>query len=152
MTAPPLLAGPVNRTRIDASLRSATPITGAPGSVAGTAEFVAADAVPVPTAFDAVTEHVYEYPLASPETTAGLAVEVADPAVPPLEDTQAVAYPVMVDPPLLVGAVNVTEIWALPRVAVPITGAVGTVAGTVAAEADEAAPEPTVFVATTVHE
>jgi hypothetical protein len=51
------------------------PIVGALGAVAGVTETVP-DAGPVPTAFVAVTEHVYVVPLASPLTTIGDALFV----------------------------------------------------------------------------
>ena len=57
-------------------------------------------------------------------------------------------------PPLLAGAVNVTEALALPAVAVPIVGAPGTVApvvGVTLFEAAEAGPVPMALIATTVN-
>ena len=56
----------------------------------------------------------------------------------------------MVLPPLLPGAVNVTDACALPPVAVPIVGAPGTVAGVTLLDAAEAAPVPALLVAVTV--
>jgi hypothetical protein len=58
---------------------------------------------------------------------------------------------VIAEPPLLPGALNATEIDALPRVTVGVVGVPGTVAGTVASEATEALLSPTPFVAITVH-
>jgi hypothetical protein len=52
--------------------------------------------------------------------------------------------------PSLLGPVNVTEADPLPRVAVPIVGASGTVAGTTAFDASDGALEPTALVASTV--
>jgi hypothetical protein len=49
------------------------------------------------------------------------------------------------------GATNATEIELLPFVSVAAAGAVGTVAGTADAEAADADPSPTAFVASTVH-
>ena len=53
-------------------------------------------------------------------------------------------------PPLLAGAVKVTDACALPPVAVPIVGAPGTVAGVTLLDAADAAPVPTALVAVTV--
>ena len=49
------------------------------------------------------------------------------------------------------GAVNVTLACALPAVAVPMIGALGTAAGVTAFDAGDAAPVPTLFVAVTVN-
>ena len=55
---PPLNAGAVARTTTDVkSALDARPMTGAPGTVAGTTSADGSDAEPVPTAFDAVTVH-----------------------------------------------------------------------------------------------
>ena len=56
----------------------------------------------------------------------------------------------MVDPPFEAGGVKVTVACALPRAALALVGAPGTVAGVTEFEADEAAPVPTAFVAVTV--
>ena len=45
-------------------------------------------------------------------------------------------------PPLLAGAVKVTDACALPAVAVPMVGAPGTVTGVTLLEATDAAPGP----------
>ena len=50
-----------------------------------------------------------------------------------------------------VDAVNATIAFSFPKVAVPIVGALGTVAGLTAAEAADAGPVPTAFVAFTVN-
>ncbi len=54
------------------------------------------------------------------------------------------------DPPLLVGAVQVTLAEALPPVAVPMVGAPGTVAGVTELDAAEAGPGADVLMAATV--
>jgi hypothetical protein len=54
--------------------------------------------------------------------------------------------------PPVFGAAIATEIEASPCVNVGAAGAVGIVAGTAVAEAGDANPSPTAFVATTVHE
>jgi hypothetical protein len=57
---------------------------------------------------------------------------------------------VIVDPPLLPGATNATEIDAPPRVTVGAAGIPGTSAGTVGSETTDASLSPTLFVARTV--
>jgi hypothetical protein len=59
-------------------------------------------------------------------------------------------YPVIAEPPSLVGAVNVTVACAFPFVAIPIVGAPGTVVGVTEFEAELAGPGPLAFVAVTV--
>jgi hypothetical protein len=58
---------------------------------------------------------------------------------------------VITEPPSLAGAVKVTIACALPRVAVPIVGAPGTVAGVTLFDAADAGPAPTALVAFTVN-
>ena len=55
----------------------AVPIAGAPGTVFGVTLLDAAEAVPVPTAFVAVTVKVYAVPLVRPVTVSGLVAPVA---------------------------------------------------------------------------
>jgi hypothetical protein len=59
-------------------------------------------------------------------------------------------YPVMAEPPLLAGAVQVGAAEAFPAVAVPMVGAPGTVAGVTELEAEEFVPVPTPLMAATV--
>ncbi len=59
---------------------------GAPGTIAGSKLFDAADAGPVPTAFVAVAVHVYDFPFDNPLTTIGLLEPEAEPDTPPLVD------------------------------------------------------------------
>ena len=54
------------------------------------------------------------------------------------------------EPPLLPGAVKLTVAWALPAVAVPIVGAVGTVAGVTLFDAADGALLPIALVAIAV--
>ena len=148
---PPLLAG---ATQLNATCPLPTvPVTvvGGSGTVAGTNVFDTAEAEPVPTPFVAFTEHVYVFPFARPDTTTGLDAPLADPDTPPFDDTHDAVYPVIALPPLLAGAVNATEPDPFPRVAVPIVGAPGTVAGTKVFDAADAEPAPTAFVAFTEH-
>jgi hypothetical protein len=87
--------------------------------------------------------------LVSPVTVIGLAVPVPV-ILPGLEVT---VYPVMAEPPLLAGGVNVTVAWAFPFVAVPIVGGPGTVADVVGVTEFDAAlagPVPIALVAVTV--
>jgi hypothetical protein len=57
----------------------------------------------------------------------------------------------MASPPSETGAVHVNDTCVLPRVGVTPVGAPGTVVGVAAADADDAEPVPTVFVAVTVN-
>jgi hypothetical protein len=112
----------------------------------GVTEFEAELAGPGPLAFVAVTVKVYAAPLVSPATIIGLVVPV--PVIPP--GLEVTVYPVIGEPPLLAGAVNVTMAEAFPAVAVPIVGAPGTVEGVTEFEAELAGPGPLAFVAVTV--
>jgi hypothetical protein len=58
---------------------------------------------------------------------------------------------VIADPPFDTGAVKVTEAEALPRVAVPMVGVPGTVAGVTEFDAAEAVLVPIALVAVTVN-
>ena len=82
----------------------------------------------------------------SPVIVIGLAAPVAV-LLPGLEVT---VYPVIAEPPLLAGAVNVTVAWAFPAVAVPIVGAPGTVEGVTGFEAELGRLDPLTFLAVTV--
>ena len=57
----------------------------------------------------------------------------------------------MAEPPLLTGAVKLTEAEPLPGVATALVGAPGTVAGVTELEALDAAPVPAELVAVTVN-
>ncbi len=70
-------------------------------------------------------------------------------AVNPPTD-EVTVYEVIAEPPLLLGAKNVIVASPLPRVAVPMVGAPGTVAGTTEFEVAETELVPTAFVAVTV--
>ena len=87
MTAvPPLFAGAVNVTTAVPLPVVAVPIVGAPGTVAGTNAFDAAEAGPVPTAFVAFTVQVYVLPFVIPVTEIGLAAADALRVTPPFDD------------------------------------------------------------------
>jgi len=123
---------------------------GADGTVLGTTTADAGDAAPVPFAFVAATVHVYDLPFDSPPTTIGEPAPEADPATPPFDDVHVAPKFVIPLPPSL-GAVNATEICALPAPTEGCGGAAGTVLGIAIADAGDAAPAPFTFVAVTVH-
>jgi len=104
--APPVLPGAVHDTVAEVSEVVATALTpvGAPGAVAGVAAADAVEAAPVPTPLVAVTVNVYGVPLVRPVTVQPVVAVVQ---VKPPGDEVAV-YPVMVDPPLEAGAVQLT--------------------------------------------
>ena len=60
-------------------------------------------------------------------------------------------YPVIVDPPLFVGAVNVITTLPFPAAAVTFVGAFGTVEGVKEDDEVEAADVPMPFIATTLN-
>jgi hypothetical protein len=80
------LLGPVNVTEADPFPRVALPIVGAPGTVAGTKLFDAADGALEPCAFCAVTLQVYALPFVRPDTPIGLCDPVFEPKTPPSVD------------------------------------------------------------------
>jgi hypothetical protein len=81
IAAPPVLEGALKLTLALALPPLATPMVGAPGTVAGVTLFEALEAAPVPTLFVAVTVKVYGVPLASPFTVIGETLPV--PVKPP---------------------------------------------------------------------
>ena len=119
---------------------------GAPGVVAGVAELLVPEEVLAPTALVAVTVKVYAVPFVRPVTTIGDVPPVA--VNPPVLDVTV--YEVIAEPPFEDGAENVIVASPLPRVAVPIVGASGTVAGTTELVVAEAILVPFEFVAVTV--
>ena len=60
-------------------------------------------------------------------------------------------YPVIADPPVSVGATQVTTALESPAVTATLPGAPGTVTGTTATDFDEAGPVPTAFAALTTN-
>ena len=143
---PPLDPGAEKVTTASPLPRVAVPMVGAPGVVAGVAALLALDALPVPTSFVAVTLNVYAVPLVRPVTVSG---ELAPLAVNP-PGLEVTVYEVIAEPPFEDGAENVTTTSPLPRVAVPMVGAPGVVAGTTELLVADAVPVPSVFVAVTV--
>jgi hypothetical protein len=88
---PPSLDGAVNVTVNDPVAAVDEPDTafapvGAPGGFARITAFDAAEAVPVPIAFVAVTEHVYVFPLVRLDTTIGLPAALPLRVGPPFVD------------------------------------------------------------------
>ena len=63
---------------------------------------------------------------------------------------EVTVYPVIAEPPVVVGANQETVTCPFPRTPVTVLGTPGTVAGVTATEAVEASELPTAFVATTV--
>ena len=122
----------------------ATPATactldGALGGPIGITAFDDADGDEVPTAFDAVTEKVYETPLLSPLTVQVSVPPVTQLLAPGLDVT---VYEVIGEPPLKLDAVKTTVACAVPAVATGLVGELGAVAGVNAAVAGDGAPGP----------
>ena len=100
-----------------------------------------------PTRFVAVTVKVYAVPSESPvivQLNSDVEVQVDPPG------SDRTAYDVIGCPPLLEDCVHVTVAWEWAGDAWTFEGAVGTVAGTMAGEGDEAMLNPWEFVATTL--
>jgi hypothetical protein len=158
MVGPPLLAGAVHETLAEPLPAVAETPVGAPGMLPGTtgsdgdnpvAGMTAADGDDVallPAALVATTVKVYAVPLVRPLTTQGLVVHDA---VAPPGDAVTV-YPVIVPPPLFVGAVHETLAELLCAAAETPVGAPGTVAGVTELDGDDTALLPTELVAPTV--
>ena len=122
---------------------------GPSGTRFGIASGDGTDGAPSPLLFVAVTVHVYDFPLDKPLTTIGDAGPLAEPGLPPFDDTHAAEYPVIGLPPSN-GATNDTVNFPLPTPAVGGPGSFGTVLGTTVADAGDAAPAPFALVAVTV--
>jgi len=146
MAEPPLFRGGVNVITASPLPAVAVPIIGASGTSEGITVLLGAEALPVPDAFVAVTVKVYEVPFVSHVTVSGEEPPVA--VNPP--GLEVTVYEVMALPPLLTGAEKVIVASPLPRVAVPMVGAPGTVDGVAIAEAVEEEPIPTSFTAETL--
>ncbi len=147
--APPSETAPVHDTVTERSSteRITTSVAGE-GIVDGTTAADAVEAAPVPDAFVAVTLNVYEVPFVRPVTVHEVVAVVH--ANEPGDDVTV--YELIEAPPLLAGAVHDTTDWVLAApVALTAVGAPGTVDGTTAADALEAAPKPDTFVAVTVN-
>jgi len=103
---PPLLAGVVQVTTAEALPGVADTAVGAPGTVLGVIAALGDDAGETPTLLVAVTVNVYEVPLVKPLTVTLVPMIVV--AVAPPGDAVTV-YPVIVEPPLLTGAIHDTR-------------------------------------------
>ena len=108
----------------------------------GVTALLAAEAIPLPTLFVAVTEKVYSVPLDSEDTTQDNVVFDATftTHVPPAGFDLTV-YEVTTAPPLFAGAAQRTDARASPTTActaVGASGAVGCARGTAVAEPDGA--------------
>jgi len=89
--------------------------------------------------------------LVSPVTVIGEDVPVAVTAVPPPAGVAVTVYPVIADPPVFVGAVNLTVALPLLPLAEILVGTLGAIgAGVTADDALEAVPVPTELLAVTV--
>jgi len=156
MPLPPVLVGAVQLTVADALAAVADTPVGAPGSVGplGVTALDGDEAGPVPLALVADTVNVYVVPFVRPVTvvdvTGGLPVTVTGVwAVEPMNGVTV--YVVIVLPPLLTGAVQLTEAEPLPAVAVTPVGAPGSAFGVTELDGDDAAPVPLALVADTVN-
>jgi hypothetical protein len=147
IAVPPFEAGAVYATvAVVAPVAVAVPIVGAPGTAYVVTDALAADAVPVPTAFVAVTVYVYAVLLAPPVADIGddAPVNVEPPGL------RVAVYPVIAVPPVNAGAVNGTDCIPTPVfVTVPIVGAPGTVYVVILFEFAEAELLPAALVAYT---
>jgi hypothetical protein len=145
IAAPPLVAGADHETATWALPLVPVALVGTPGIVAGVTAADEAEIADVPTSFVAVTVKVYEVPFARPVTRHGeTELEQVTPS-----GFDVTVYEVIADP-LLAGAVQATDTWALPRVPTTFVGALGTPAGVIALDAADTGDCPTKFVARTV--
>ncbi len=154
-TVYPVIALPPSNGATNATLICAFPAVtvgcaGGSGTRLGTTTSDAGDGALVPFAFVAVSVHVYDFPLVNPTTMIGDPAPDPVPATPPFDDPHAVLYPVIALPPSN-GGTNDTVTCPFPAPTTGAAGALGTVFGTAAADAGDAAPAPFAFVAVTVH-
>jgi hypothetical protein len=150
---PPSLLGVLHDTVACRLPAVAVPMVGAVGTVAGVTSFDWADSVLVPATFTAATVNVYGVPFVSPVTVSVVAVELNGTGVCATPLMYGVTtYDVTADPPFDVGAVHVTVACMLPRVAVPMVGGSGVVAGVTTFEKSERGPNPMALMAATVNE
>jgi len=118
-----------------------------PTWVLGVALVLLADEALLPELLVATTVNVYEVLFVKPVTQIGPFLPV--PVNPP--GLEVTVYNVMIAPPLLEGAVNETIAAASDDVALTTVGAFGGIAGVTDADAADAGPVPTPFVAFTVN-
>ena len=117
----------------------------------GVTELDATDKAPVPTALVAVTRNVYATPFVNPVYTQ-IVLEIFEQAggVATTGDDVTV-YPVIAEPPVDAGAVQLTVASKEPATAVTPVGAPGTVTGVTELDAAEDGPAPFALIATTVN-
>jgi hypothetical protein len=116
------------------------------GAADGVTLLEAADGTLVPAGIRRGHREGVRGAVGEPVTVSGEAVPVL--VMPPGFDVTV--YPVIARPPfVLLGAVKLTVAVVLPAVAVPMTGASGTVPGVTAAEAADSRPVPMALVAWT---
>jgi hypothetical protein len=114
----------------------------------GVTAIEAADDAEFPAGLVATALNVYGVPLVKLENDAEKVSLFVDTMIPPGEDVTV--YPVIADPPLLLGAFHVTPTLPSPAVADAPVGASGTFDTVTEADATEGPEFPTVLVATTV--
>ena len=98
------------------------------------------DGRPVPAAFVALTRSVTGTPLVRPVTIVEVPATVAASTQAPPPTEVSTRYEVIGAPPVLVGADQVSEIWASPREVDVMVGALGTPIGVAVAGTDAVAP------------
>jgi hypothetical protein len=151
MTDPPSLSGAVHETVAEPFAFTAVGIPGALGSVEGFVTAEGAVGGPYPLTFPAFTTTVYEVPLVRP-----VMVQVTEPRVEhepprfPFKSLAVAAYCVMAEPPVDVGAVQLTMTEVLPPVTETLTGDPGVVEATAAPDGADAGEVPPAKLATTV--
>ena len=110
------------------------------------------DAAPVPTELTARTRYEYGEPLVKPEATAVRPLTTADDDVlhvTPPSVVSSTTYPVMVEPPLLTGAVQLKFNVALPGVIAKLIGEEAFALATTEDDAASAGPVPAALTADT---
>ena len=135
----------------EASPAVAVPMVGAPGFVTTTAGVTALEAPEgalVPCALVAVTVKVYVVPLVRPVTVADVAPDPTLAVIPPGDEVTV--YPVIGDPPLDAGGVQVTVAEASPAVAEAAVGLPGAPTSATSVPVVAGAPSPALSVATTL--
>ncbi len=113
----------------------------------GVTDALADDSAELPTTLMAWTVKVYAVPLVRPVTVHGAVVQVPV----KLPGVEIAVYPVIADPPVLDGAVKVTEACVLLAVADTAVGGPGAVGGVTEFDAADSAESPAALVACTVN-
>ncbi len=149
IAAPPLLTGASHDTTTCPLPFEASILVGASGSVAGVTVLVAGDELEVPTVLVAVTVNVYAVPLVRPLIVQESAPDDNPQVRPP--GLVVTVYAVIVDPPLLTGALHDTTTCVLPLTPATLVGAPGSVIGVTTLEAGDELDVPAALVAVTVN-